>query len=129
MQRRKFIKDTSTVAFRIGVFGNMRISSIGQQDLITQIYFPSDPYLESDPSTKSALAVNRILSIRKLNGGESKIRFDIVLKKEYVPNDAVFHKVSGVYNYLWQKHLSGNANIGNRKNKKASIWERPSING
>ena len=44
---------------------HMRISSEGQQDLITQIYFKGDPYLDSDPSTRPPLSVNRILSITK----------------------------------------------------------------
>lgn len=76
---------------------HMRVSALGQQDLITQIYFTGDPYLDGDPSTKSPLAVNRILSIRKRNGTESEINFDIVLKKEYLPDEAIFQKVSGVY--------------------------------
>jgi len=76
---------------------HMRLSAAGQQDLITQVYFTGDQYLEGDPSTKSPLAINRILSIRKLSHKESEITFNIVLKKEYVPDDAVFRKVSGVY--------------------------------
>jgi catechol 1,2-dioxygenase len=76
---------------------HLRISAIGEQDLITQIYFTGDPHLEGDPSSKSPLAINRILSARKINNKESEIRFDIVLKKEYLPDDAVFKKVSGVY--------------------------------
>ena len=76
---------------------HMRISVPGQQDLITQIYFAGDSYLESDPSTKSPLAINRILAIRNRNSKENEIEFDIVLKKEYVPDDAVFQKISGIY--------------------------------
>ena len=76
---------------------HMRISAIGQQDLITQIYFTGDPYLNSDPSTKSTLSVNRILSLRRTGDNQSEITFDIVLKKEYVPDDTVFHKIAGVY--------------------------------
>ena len=76
---------------------HMRVSAIGQQDLITQVYFTGDQYLEGDPSTKSQLSVNRILSIRKVSNKEGEISFDIVLKKEYVPDDAVFRKVLGVY--------------------------------
>lgn len=76
---------------------HMRISAIGQQDLITQIYFTGDPYLDSDPSTKSALSVNRILSLQRTGDNQSEIKFDIVLKKEYLPDDAVFHKIAGVY--------------------------------
>lgn len=76
---------------------HLRISAIGGQDLITQIYFAGDPYLDGDPSTKSALTNNRILTTRKINHTESEIRFDIVLKKEYLPDEAVFDKVSGIY--------------------------------
>jgi len=76
---------------------HIRISAEGQQDLITQIYLKGDPYLETDPSTKSELSVNRILSIKKLKDRESEINFDFVLKKEYVPDDNIFHKVSGIY--------------------------------
>ncbi|HEX2629991.1 MAG TPA: hypothetical protein VHM26_13290 [Chitinophagaceae bacterium] len=76
---------------------HLRISAIGQQDLITQIYFTNDPYLDSDPSTKSELTVNRILSLTKTKPNESELKFDIVLKKQFVPEDELFHKVSGVY--------------------------------
>ena len=76
---------------------HMRISSTGQQDLITQIYFKDDPHLETDPSTRSELAFNRILTVSKKNNNENEIRFDIVLKKEYLPDNSVFHKVMGVY--------------------------------
>jgi catechol 1,2-dioxygenase len=76
---------------------HLRISAIGVQDLITQVYFAGDPHLESDPSTKSPLTITRILSTRKINNHESEIRFDIVLKKEYLPEDAIYHKVSGIY--------------------------------
>ena len=76
---------------------HMRISAAGQQDLITQIYFTGDPYLDSDPSTKSPLAIKRILQINKKENNESEIRFDIILKKEYLPDHALFRKVAGVY--------------------------------
>ena len=76
---------------------HMRISAAGQQDLITQIYLKDDPYLETDPSTKSRLSINRILAVKKRKEKENEINFDIVLQKEYVPDDAVFHKISGVY--------------------------------
>lgn len=76
---------------------HLRISSKEQQDLITQIYFQGDPYLASDPSTISGLAINRILTVRKLNDKLNGVQFDIVLRKEYVPDDNVFHRLSGIY--------------------------------
>jgi catechol 1,2-dioxygenase len=76
---------------------HMRLSVEGQQDLITQIYFQGDPYLESDPSTKSGLAINRTLQIQKIDEQKSEIRFDIVLKKEYIPDDIAFNRIAGIY--------------------------------
>lgn len=76
---------------------HLRISSPGSHDLITQIYFTGDPHLETDPSTKSQLAINRILSENKINEKESEITFDIVLAKELIPSEELFEKVSGIY--------------------------------
>ncbi|MBC7934191.1 MAG: hypothetical protein H7Y86_02360 [Rhizobacter sp.] len=76
---------------------HMRISAEGQQDLITQIYFHGDPNLATDPSTKTGLAINRILTIKKVNDKKSEIRFDVILRKEYLPESSVYNKVSGVY--------------------------------
>ena len=76
---------------------HMRISSKGQQDLITQIYFKGDPYLDTDPSTKSSLSLNRILSVKRKSENENGLQFDVVLKKEYVPDEAAFHKIAGTY--------------------------------
>lgn len=76
---------------------HMCISAEDWQDLITQIYFKGDPYIESDPRTRSALSVNGILHIKKIRDNENEVLFDIVLKKGYVPEESVFHKLSGVY--------------------------------
>lgn len=76
---------------------HMLISAEGQQDLITQIYFENDPYLATDPSTKSGLAINRILTVRKNGDQENEIQFNIQLSKEYLPEDDVFHRISGIY--------------------------------
>ena len=76
---------------------HMRITAQGQQDLITQIYLHRDPHLETDPSTKSSLSLNRILSLKKRRDDESELKFDIVLKKEYIPDSSIFQKVAGTY--------------------------------
>lgn len=76
---------------------HMRLSAKDHQDLITQIYMKGDPHLETDPSTKSGLSFSRILTLKQVRAHESELRFDIVLRKEYLPDDAVFYKVSGVY--------------------------------
>jgi hypothetical protein len=43
------------------------------------------------------LTLNRILALKQLGDRESQIIFDIVLRTEYVPDDSIFHKVTGIY--------------------------------
>lgn len=76
---------------------HLRISGEGQQDLITQVYFKDDPYIKEDICASSPTAVNRIMSITKNKQNEQQITFDIVMKKEFKPDKAVFEKISGVY--------------------------------
>ena len=76
---------------------HMRISGRQEQDLVTQIYFSGDPYLQKDHSSKSPTAVNRILPV-KHNGNENKVQFDIVMSKEFLLDDVAFNKIAGIYN-------------------------------
>ena len=76
---------------------HMRISGDGQQDLITQIYFKDDPYLEKDPSSNSPEAINRILKIKANSKKEEMVTFDVVMQKEFKPSAEVYNKVSGIY--------------------------------
>ena len=76
---------------------HMRISGEGQQDLVTQVYFKDDPYLQKDGLSASPRAINRILPIQVDNKGEETVHFDIVMAKEFKPSDAVFEKISGIY--------------------------------
>lgn len=76
---------------------HMRISGEGQQDLITQIYFKGDPYIERDPSAKSPEAVNRILPVKENAKKEKVVDFDVVMQKEFKPSAEVYKKISGIY--------------------------------
>ena len=76
---------------------HMRISGEEQQDLITQIYIKGDPNIENDPCASSPKAVNRILNITMNNSNEKIINFNVVLAKEFKPDDNVFEKLSGLY--------------------------------
>ena len=69
----------------------------GDQDLITQVYFKGDKYIPTDDYSSSPSAVNRILEVTKNNKNEDVIRFDIVMSKEFLPDEAVFKKIIGVY--------------------------------
>jgi hypothetical protein len=41
-----------------------------------------DPYLDSDPSTTSDLAVNRVLKVKKVDNIKNAVQVDIVMSKE-----------------------------------------------
>ncbi|HKB42736.1 MAG TPA: hypothetical protein VKC90_00015 [Chitinophagaceae bacterium] len=76
---------------------HLLISGEGQQDLITQIYLEGDPYLEKDIAAASPNAIKRILKISRNSKNEEAVRFDIVMAKEFKPDNSVFEKLSGVY--------------------------------
>src|ERR1051326_4569557 len=76
---------------------HMRVSGEKQQDLITQIYLKGDKNIENDPCASSPKAINRILDITNTKSGEKMIHFDVVMAKEFKPDDSVFKKISGLY--------------------------------
>lgn len=76
---------------------HLRISSDDHQDLITQIYFKDDPYIQDDPSSSSPKAANRILEIKKNASGEKVINFDIVMAKSFPLDDVSYKKITGLY--------------------------------
>jgi hypothetical protein len=65
--------------------------------LITQIYLEGDPHLEKDMGSMSPRAVKRILKISRNNKNEEAVHFDIVMAKEFKPDNTVFEKLAGVY--------------------------------
>lgn len=76
---------------------HLLISGQGQQDLITQIYLEGDPHLEKDMGSMSPEAVRRILKISNNSNNEEAIRFDIVMAKEFKPDNSVFDRLAGIY--------------------------------
>lgn len=76
---------------------HLLVSAPGQQDLITQIYLEGDPHLKKDIGAKSPDAVKRILKISRNSKNEEAINFDIVMAKEFKPDNAAFEKLTGVY--------------------------------
>jgi protocatechuate 3,4-dioxygenase beta subunit len=76
---------------------HMRISGEGQQDLVTQIYFKGDPYIEKDGLASLPQAASRVLPIAQNNKTEERVQFDIVMAKEFIPSNSFFDKISGIY--------------------------------
>jgi len=76
---------------------HMRVSSDSQQDLITQIYFRGDKYIDTDRNSKAPQAVNRILSISKNSSNENVVTFDIVMSKEFPLDEGAYKRITGLY--------------------------------
>jgi len=76
---------------------HLLVSGEGQQDLITQVYLQSDPHLEKDMGSVSPQAIKRILKINSNNKNEEAVQFDIVMAKEFKPDNSAFEKIVGVY--------------------------------
>lgn len=77
---------------------HMRISGdSGTQDLVTQIYFKGDKYIEGDSSSSDPKSLNRILDMSKNEKNEKVVKFDVYLKEAYVLEAAAFKKIAGLY--------------------------------
>jgi protocatechuate 3,4-dioxygenase beta subunit len=76
---------------------HMRVSVPNQQDLITQIYFKGDKYIEKDMTASSPQAISRILSISKDPDDNNTVTFDVVLNKEIPLENEVYNKITGIY--------------------------------
>lgn len=76
---------------------HMRVSVAEQQDLITQIYFEGDKYIEQDATASSPLSESRILKIETDQAGTKTVSFDVVMNKEFPLEDDVYDKISGLF--------------------------------
>lgn len=76
---------------------HMRVSGNTQQDLVTQVYFKGDEHIAKDESAGDPRSLNRILESSTNSKNEKVVKFDIVLKDEYVLDAAAFKKLSGLY--------------------------------
>jgi len=76
---------------------HFRISSDKKQDLITQIYFKGDQYLEKDPSSAAPDSIHRILQVSKNHQNESDVIFDVILSDSYALEPTAMQKITGLY--------------------------------
>lgn len=58
---------------------HFRVSAEGQKELISQIYFKDDPYIEDDPWAGDSSAKNRILDQEDKDDGSKEVWFEIAL--------------------------------------------------
>lgn len=75
---------------------HLLISAPGYQNLITQIYFVGDPYLESDESSGDKAAENRILDIEEIDG-TNRITFDCNMNDKLMASYSALDKIVGTY--------------------------------
>ncbi|MBC5814906.1 MAG: hypothetical protein GIW97_00050 [Candidatus Eremiobacteraeota bacterium] len=76
---------------------HLLISHADHRGLITQLYLKGDPYLETDPSASSTLAVNRILAISENSRQETMLKFDVVMSNEVKPEAGLYERLAGTY--------------------------------
>ena len=76
---------------------HMRVSSPSQQDLITQIYFKGDKYIDTDTSSSAPESANRILEITTNTKNEKQVVFDVIMSKTFPLDDQVYKKIEGLY--------------------------------
>jgi catechol 1,2-dioxygenase len=70
---------------------------LGEQDLVTQIYFKGDKHIAGDRYALSPGSASRILETIKNSKNEDVIVFDIFMKKEFPLDDTAYNKMVGVY--------------------------------
>jgi catechol 1,2-dioxygenase len=76
---------------------HMRISSPSQQDLITQIYFRGDKYIDTDTSASAPASAKRILEITTNRKNEKQVAFDVIMSKTFPLDDNVYKQIEGLY--------------------------------
>jgi catechol 1,2-dioxygenase len=76
---------------------HIRVSSPLQQDLITQIYFKGDKYIDTDTSSSAPESINRILEIKTNAKNEKQVVFDVIMSKSFPLDDQVYKKIEGLY--------------------------------
>ncbi len=75
---------------------HLMISAPGYQNLVTQLYFTGDPYLDKDRSSRAPSAKTRILDLQKNDEG-LLVPFDIVMQKELALDPIAMEKLTGQY--------------------------------
>lgn len=58
-----------------------RVSSLDHQELVSQIYFKDDPYIDKDPWASKSKARKRILPVVDQGNGIHAVQFDVFLAK------------------------------------------------
>jgi protocatechuate 3,4-dioxygenase beta subunit len=92
----------------------------GEQDLISQIYFKGDPYLQTDMYSADPASSGRILMVTKNEKNEDILHFDIVMSKEFPLGNAAFEKIVGIYDF-------GKGNLGEFYKKGDLLFSK--VNG
>jgi protocatechuate 3,4-dioxygenase beta subunit len=75
---------------------HLMISASGYQNLVTQLYFKGDPYLDKDLSSAGKKAANRILKVEEIKGVK-QVTFDVNLSKKLGVSTKDLKKLAGTY--------------------------------
>lgn len=61
---------------------HFKVTADGHKDLVTQLYFENDPFIESDPWASNEDAEERIISLQEDSNGNKSGTFDIKMMPE-----------------------------------------------
>ena len=98
---------------------HLLISAQGYQDLVTQIYFVGDPYLDTDSYSSSPAAKKRILGIGKTANGEKSVYFDVTMMDKIPADPAAIDRLTGIYTDIEDNNIK--PEIFRRNNQ---LWVR-----
>ncbi|MCB0670250.1 MAG: catechol 1,2-dioxygenase [Saprospiraceae bacterium] len=76
---------------------HLMISAPGYQNLITQLYFSGDPYLQKDASSRTAEAESRTLTPEKDAEGNTLIPFNVIMQKQLPADPVALTRLAGMY--------------------------------
>ena len=82
---------------------HLMITAEGYQPLVTQLYFNGDPHIKKDPFASSPNAVKRILEVRKLKTGITKVSYDVGMTEILHVEAPTIDKLVGVYKGITNK--------------------------
>lgn len=101
---------------------HLMISAKGYQNLITQIYFSGDPYLDQDIASSSIEGKIRTLDIIEYNGIK-KVVFDCNMNDHLKASYAALHKITGKY------MNDTNGNIVEYFENDGLLWKKNEVYG
>ena len=82
---------------------HLMITAQGYQPLVTQLYFNGDAHIKEDPYASSPNAKKRILDVKKMKTGITKVSYDVGMSETLQLEAATIDKLAGLYTGITDK--------------------------